>query len=131
MALLGSLTACAGHSPNQSASVNNSVVGPYEAPISIANVAYDLYRDWNYKLDDVQKSKQTHAVYAALESEYGVEYKWYHGNAMGVVKAVHGYPQGSGFCKVIYSTVMKNNKMRNFKDTACRHEAREGWHFVM
>jgi hypothetical protein len=127
--LLGSLVAC-GSRPYQSSSVQNSVVGPYEPSTSIAHVAYNFYKDFNYMLNEEQKQKQTHAVHMALESQYGTMFKWYQGDAMGFVKAVHGYPQGSGFCRVIYTTLVVKDRQRNFKDTACKEAGHDGWRFV-
>ena len=126
-----SLVGCAGHSVNQSASVTNSVTGPYHAAVSSADLLWQFTQDFNYRLNDKQKSKQTHAVYAALESDYGMVYKWFEGDAMGAAKAVHGYPQGSGFCKVVYTTVAVKNRQRSFEDTACKEEGHDGWRFVV
>ena len=56
---------------------------------------------------------------------------WFEGNAFGAAKAVHGYPQGSGFCKVIYTTVKVNNRQRAYEDTACKEAGHEGWRFVV
>ena len=78
-----SLIGCTSHSVNQSASVKNSVTGPYGAALSSADIGWRLYQDWNYRLSDSQKAKQTSSVYAALESEYGVVFKWFDGNAFG------------------------------------------------
>jgi len=126
-----SLIGCTSHSVNQSASVKNSVTGPYGAALTSADVTWRLYQDWHYRLDDSQKAKQTSSVYAALESDYGIVYKWFEGNAFGAAKAVHGYPQGSGFCKVIYTTVKVNNRQRTYEDTACKEAGHEGWRFVV
>ena len=81
-----SLVGCAGHSVNQSASVKNSVTGPYHAAVSSADLLWQFTQDFNYRLNDKQKSKQNHAVYAALESDYGMVYKWFEGDAMGAAK---------------------------------------------
>ena len=126
-----SLSGCLGHSVNQSASVKNSVTGPYGASIGSVDMSWQILQDWHYRLDDQQKAKQTSAVYSALESEYGVIHKWFQGEAFGAAKAVHGYPQGSGFCKVIYSTVAVKNRQRTYEDTACKEEGHEGWRFVV
>jgi len=130
-ALLGSLSACASNSPYQSNSVKNSVVGPYSAANSLLYIGYREWKEHSFKLDDDQKRKQTGAVYSALEGEYGVVYRWYLGDAMGGAKAVHGYPQGSGFCKVVYSTIVKRDKETNFSETACKEEGHEGWRFIV
>ena len=126
-----SLAGCMGHSVNQSASVKNSVVGPYGGASSSVDIMWNMYKDFHFKLDDSQKQKQTSTVYAALEGEYGVVYKWFEGNAFGAAKAVHGYPQGSGFCKVIYTTVKVNDRQRTYEDTACKEAGHDGWRFIV
>lgn len=129
--LLGSITACSSNSPYQSSSVYAPVVSPYDSSTASLYLAYKQVLESNYRLDNEQKNKQTGAVYSALDSEYGVVYKWFHGDAMGAVKAVHGYPQGSGYCKVIYSTVIIRDKQRNFEETACKEEGHQGWRFIV
>lgn len=131
MALLGSISACTSQPPNQSASVTNSVSGPYDSANSLLFTAYNAGIDRHYRLTPLQKRKQTHAVYSALHAEYGQEFTWYEGNAMGVTKAVHGYPQGSGYCRVVYTTLKKDLRQRNFKDTACVESGHQGWRFVV
>lgn len=131
MVVLGSITACSTNTPYQSASVTNSVVGPYGHSQSIVYYGYKYYQDVNYRLDDVQKAKQTGAVYSALEGEYGIVYKWFYNDAMGASKAVHGYPQGSGFCKVVYSYIVVRDKQKSFEETACKEEGHRGWRFIV
>ena len=58
-------------------------------------------QDFNYRLNDKQKSNKP-AVYGPLESDYGMVYKWFEGDAMGAPKAV--LLSRSGFCKVVYTT---------------------------
>tara|TARA_B100000780_G_C21114367_1_gene450679 strand:- start:1497 stop:2087 length:591 start_codon:yes stop_codon:yes gene_type:complete len=130
MATLGSLVAC-GATPYQTSSVQGAVSGPYANVNSSVALAYNFIQDRHYSLNPQQKQKQTMAVYSALESEYGVLHQWYEANAMGGVKAVHGYPQGSGFCKVLYSTVVVDNKQRNFDETACKEAGHDGWRFII
>jgi hypothetical protein len=82
------------------------------------------------RLDSTQESKQKLAVLSALNGDYGDEYKWYEGDAMGIAKAVHGYPQGSGICKVVWETVYKGNKKSDFERTACVEWGHQGWRFI-
>ena len=128
--ILSSLVAC-GTTPYQTSSIQGAVSGPYSNVTSSVSLAYNFLNDRHYRLTDQQKQKQTMAVYSALESEYGVLHQWYEANAMGGVKAVHGYPQGSGFCKVLYSTVVVDNKQRSFDETACKEAGHEGWRFII
>ena len=131
MVLLGSLTACGAHSPLQSNSVQNSVVGPWGHSNSAVYYGYKLWQEKEYRLNDLQKTKQTASVYSALEGDYGVAYKWYEKDAWGAAKAVHGYPQGSGFCKVVYTMLVVRDKQKTFEETACKEEGHKGWRFIV
>ena len=130
-ATLISLAGCSS-SPMQDtpASVTGSSFRNYHSPTSSVALVYNYFQHKNYSLSEQQQSKQTTAVYAALESEYGQKFNWYEKNAKGTVKAVHGYPQGSGFCKVIYSSITVNYNTKNFEETACQESGHNGWRFV-
>lgn len=80
-----------------------------------------LTMELSYRLTPEQKRKQTAAVYAALESDYGEVYTWYDDDARGMVKAVHGYPRSfrQGYCRVIFSQIERGASVRSFKETAC------------
>ena len=117
-ALLGSITAC-GTLPQQSASIQRSASVSNEGTSAIM-FAYNVF-DWSrYSLNKEQKRKQSTAVHAALESDYGTVYKWYEEDAKGEVKAVHGYPINSGYCRVIYTLITVRGKSRHFEETACQ-----------
>ena len=118
MVLLGSITAC-GTLPHQSESIQRSASVSNEGTSAVL-FAINVFKWSRYSLTDEQKRKQTHAVYAALESDYGTTYKWYEDNAKGEVKAVHGYPINSGYCRVIYSMITVKGKSRHFEETACQ-----------
>jgi surface antigen len=128
--LLGSLGACASHSPYTSNSVNYAPVHSNVPGHQLGIILYNLGKYSSLRLSPEQKQKQTTAVYSALEGEYGDVYNWYEHTAMGSVKAVHGYPQGSGYCKVIYSTVTNKGSSRNFTETACKEAGHDGWRFI-
>jgi len=130
-ATLISLAGCS-TSPMQEtpASVTGSSYRNYHSPTSSIALVYNYFQYKNFSLSEQQKNKQTTAVYAALEGDYGQRYNWYERNAMGTVKAVHGYPQGSGFCKVIYSSITVNNSTNHFEETACQESGHNGWRFV-
>jgi len=128
--MFASIVGCAapmGQSYLQSGSIRDTT--DYESVGSIVSRFEQLGTELGYRLSDQQKTKQTHAVYAALESNYGTVYTWYEGNARGAVKAVHGYPNWSGFCRVVYSQVEKNGEVRTFEETACTRGTNEQWRF--
>ena len=129
---LSSLAACNTTTPYQSSSVYRpTVTGPgVETGILISTVGA-MYTGSVYGLDKQQKMQQSAAVHTALDSDYGRVVSWYDRDAMGHVKAVHGYPQGRGYCKVIYSAVTVRGRTKEFTETACQnyYDSR-GWKFV-
>lgn len=129
--LLGSLTAC-GSTPYQSGSVRYpAVVQPENSTSLLVYAVENLYISTTYGLNEAQKYKQNATVYTALETgEYGQVFEWYERTAMGRVKAVHGYPQGSGFCRVVYSEITVKGRSRHFEETACKEAGHDGWRFV-
>ena len=129
-ALLSSITAC-GHLPQQSESINRSAKSNYSPGASPVTFIIDVL-DWSrHTLTDEQKRKQNSAVQAALESDYGIVYNWYENTAKGSVKAVHGYPISSGYCRVIYSMITVKGKSRHFEETACQSSGTQNeWRWV-
>ena len=128
--LLGSLTAC-GTLPQQSESISRSAKMHYSPGVSTVTFALDIL-DWSrHTLTTEQKRKQNSAVQAALESNYGIVYNWYEETAKGSVKAVHGYPISSGYCRVIYSMITVKGKSRHFEETACQSSGTQNeWRWV-
>ena len=130
--MLGSISACSSTSPYQSDSVSRPVViAPNGGNSLIVSAVHDVYIVSKYGLNNTQKHKQTQAVHTALESDYGKTVYWYERDAMGAVKAVHGYPQGRGFCRVLYSSVTVRGHSREFQETACKKNYESSrWYFV-
>jgi len=130
MVMCASIVGCSSHSPYQSQSIRKPAVVTSNTSASITMWALEnAYISTRYGLDTVQKQKQNAALYAALESGYGEQFEWYERDAKGSVKAVHGYPQGSGFCKVVYSLVTVKGRSKHFEETACLKVGYEGWRF--
>ena len=128
--LLGSLTAC-GNLPQQSESISRSANTSYYSPTNSFLFAMNVLNWQSHTLSDEQKRKQNSAVYAALESDYGTVYNWYEHDARGSVKAVHGYPISSGYCRVIYSLIEVKGKSRHFEETACQSSGTQNqWRWV-
>lgn len=126
--ILGSIVGCSS-SPYQSQSIKQPSVRHKVTASEMLNIFQMAVVNHRYGLDDVQKQKQTAALYSALESEYGKEYFWYERDAKGVVKAVHGYPMGAGFCRVVMSYIEVKGRGREFTETACQSVEYEGWRF--
>lgn len=128
--ILSSTVACSAITPYQSDSVRQpSVVAPHGGGSLLVDALANLYTNARFGLTERQKEKQNAAVYTALESEYGKLIQWYEKDAKGAVKAVHGYPMGAGFCRVIFSYIEVNGQGREFQETACKSVEYEGWRF--
>lgn len=128
---LASITACSTSSPYQSQSISRPAMINSDTSASAAVYAVEsAFITMRYGLDDVQKQKQSAAVHAALNSEYGEIFHWYERDAKGSVKAVHGYPMGSGFCRVLYSQITVKGRSRHFEETACTKVGLSGWRFL-
>jgi surface antigen len=131
MVTLGSLVGCASQPMQQSESVRRSAaVHTTGSGLGIIGVVYGMAKYDYFSLSKDQKQKQNAAVYAALESDYGVVYEWHDGNARGAVKAVHGYPIQSGTCRVVFSMIEVKGRERHFEETACMSTGHRGWRFV-
>jgi surface antigen len=130
-ATLGSIAACSSTTPYQSSSIERPVVTPTHSGSLIVDAVNELYLTSLYGLNDTQKQKQTAAVHTALETDFGKVVHWYERDAMGAVKAVHGYPQGRGYCRVLYSLITVKGRSRELTETACRKDyERSEWYFV-
>lgn len=130
-ATLVSITACSTSSPYQSQSISRPAM--INGDTSASAAVYAAETAWitmRYGLNEVQKQKQNAAVHAALNSDYGKVYHWYERDARGSVKAVHGYPMGSGFCRVVYSEITVKGRSRHFEETACTKVGVSGWRFL-
>ena len=129
--IIVSISACSS-TPYQTRAVDvPAVKSPTGGASLMVDVMQGIYLTSKYGLDTQQKQKQTGAFYTALESDYGKVISWYERDAKGHVKAVHGYPQGSGFCRVIYSLVTVKGRSRHFEETVCKkHYEDTRWHFV-
>lgn len=130
-AIIVSLSACS-VTPYQSSTISTPVVtAPNGGGSMIVSAVQHVYIANRYSLDKDQKLKQTQAVYTALASDYGKVIHWYEQDAMGAVKAVHGYPQGVGFCRVIFSAITVRGTTRQFDETACKkHYEDDHWYFI-
>lgn len=129
MVTLGSLAGCASQPMQQSESIRRSAA-VHSGGINAFDLAFNMSKYNYFSLTDEQKRQQNAAVYAALESDYGVTYNWYDRNASGAVKAVHGYPIQSGICRVIYSMIQVKGKEKHFEETACTSTGHKGWRFI-
>ena len=131
MVTLGSLVGCASQPMQQSESIRRSAaVHTSGTGVNAFDLIFNMSKYDYFSLTEAQKRQQNAAVYAALESDYGVVYDWYDGNARGAVKAVHGYPIQSGTCRVVYSMIQVKGKERHFEETACMSTGHKGWRFI-
>lgn len=127
-----SLAACSSVTPYQSSSVSSPVVtAPTGGGSMIVSAVQSIYITNQYSLNKRQKRLQSQAVYASLDADYGKVTHWYEQDAMGAVKAVHGYPNGVGFCRIVFSAITVKGTTRQFEETACKkHYEDSHWYFI-
>ena len=105
----------------------------YHPGANIYALTYNLIKYNHYGLTQEEKMKQQQAVFHALNNtQNGDLVEWYNveNNSKGQVKVIQTYPQGSGYCRTVYSMITKNNSSRNFNETACKEAGHEGWRFI-
>ena len=128
------LTAC-GTTSNTSKSLSSqkSVSHNYTHAGTSVEVWYNFMRHNMSKLSKQDQKKQDKAVYFALDNlEEGKVVAWHNVEAdtHGFVKVVASYPHGGGYCRVIFTQIKKKDKVRDFKETACKDVAYHGWQFI-
>ena len=87
-----------------------------------------------FSLSKEDKKKQQQAIFYALDNlSEGEIIRWHNNdsNSWGRIKVVSSYPHGSGYCRVIFSQISKKGKIRDFKETACKDVAYDGWLFII
>lgn len=137
LSLAGSLlllTQCATHTVAvDSQSTYKSVETVYSTNMSSANYLTNFLKFNYYMLSAEDKDKQKTAIYFALNNlDHDVVTSWYSNNseAQGHVKVVSSYPQGSGYCRVIFSHLIHKGRERSFSETACVDISHSGWRFI-
>lgn len=110
-------------STNDAYGSNNSVVG------LVSN-----YTKWSVnRMNKHDRKQQEQAVFFALNNlPPGEQTEWYNGNSgsYGLVKVAASYPQGSGYCRVIWSQISYRGKSRTFSETACINAVDNTWRFM-
>lgn len=128
------LNQCASHTVAvDSQSTYKSVETVYSKNMSSANYMANFFKYNYYMLNDEDKDKQKTAIYFALNNlDHDVVTSWYSkdSQAQGHVKIVSSYPQGAGYCRVIFSQIVYKGKERSFSETACLDMAHSGWRFI-
>jgi len=103
-------------------------------PVDTSVGALINYMSWQAnRLEPYDQQQQEQSVFFALNNlQNGEMTRWYNGNtgAQGAVKVSMTYPQGSGYCRVIMSQIIYNNKQRDFKETACINAVDNSWRFI-
>ena len=106
----------------------------YASGLHSVTLASNFLKYKFFSLSKEDKKKQQQAVFYALDSlSEGETIRWHNENknSWGKVKIVSSYPQGSGYCRVIFSQISKKGKIRDFKETACKDVAYDGWLFII
>lgn len=111
-------------------SVKSSANNSYLPNKSYVSVVSNFFKWEMNKLPYEDQVKQEQAVFFALDnSNEGEVIEWYSDHSSGKVSVMMSYPQGSGYCRVIFSQINYKNKSRDFKETACRNGSSD-WKFL-
>ncbi len=100
---------------------------------STINVATNYFKWSTNRMSAVDRKQQEQAVFFALNTlKPGEITDWYNGNtgAHGKVMVAMSYPQGSGYCKTIFSQIVYKGKQRDFSETACINAVDNTWLFL-
>jgi len=129
------LTACGTttNHPHNSLSSQRSVSHNYTHAGTGVEVWYNFVRNNLGKLSKEDQIQQNKAVFFALDNlTEGKVVAWHNvtEDTHGFVKIVASYPQGSGYCRVVFTQIQKKGNARDFKETACRDVAYAGWQFI-
>lgn len=134
--LLSSLLLTACGTPTKttnSLSTHKSVSHNYTHAGTSVEIWYNFVRNNMGKLSKEDMKKQDQAVFFALNNlEEGKVVAWHNmeKDTHGFVKIVASYPHGSGYCRVVFTQIQKKGKVRDFKETACKDVAYQGWQFI-
>jgi len=132
---IGLLSACSAQNTltHTSKSSYASTQSDYQ-PVDTSVGAMLNYMSWTInRMEPYDQQQQEQSVFFALNNlQNGEVTRWYNGNtgAQGAVKVSMTYPQGSGYCRVIMSQIVYNNKQRDFKETACINAVDNSWRFI-
>jgi len=132
------LTACSSTgekitSYSDSHSTTSSVQSTYQPNNNYVGLIVNFTKWHWYRLPEEDQRAQEQAMYFALDNvDNGDSTSWYNNDTgtNGTVMVVSTYPQGSGYCRVVISRLTYKNKIRDFKETACKETGHLGWRFV-
>ena len=133
LSLCISLTACG--TPTRtyiSDSVGSSANTSYSPNTSYIIIVSNFAKWKSYKLPAEDQLLQEQAVFFALDNlQEGDTTEWVgkENASHGKVRVVMTYPMGGGFCRVLLSQINYKQKVRSFKETACKNGSSK-WKFV-
>jgi len=123
----------AGQLTHNSYSTTASAHTDYANTGSTMNVVSNYFKWSTNRMSAYDRKQQEQAVFFALNTlKPGEITDWYNGNtgANGKVMVAASYPQGSGYCKTIFSQIVYKGKQRDFSETACINSVDNTWLFL-
>lgn len=108
-----------------------STANNYSQPKSIGTIMYNIAKHNAYSVPVEGRLKHEQCVYFALdELNIGEHCEWATRHAMGNVQVVNHYVAGSGYCTIIFNSVIYKGQTKGWKNTACVNEGRNtNWKF--
>jgi len=113
-------------------SVGSSANTSYSPNTSYISVVSNFAKWKSYKLPAEDQLLQEQAVFFALDNlQEGDITEWIgkENASHGKVSVVMTYPMGGGFCRVLLSQINYKQKVRSFKETACKNGSSK-WKFI-
>jgi surface antigen len=112
--------------------VGSSANTSYSPNTSYISVVSNFAKWKSYKLPAEDQLLQEQAVFFALNNlQEGDTTEWVGQKdaSHAKVRVVMTYPMGGGFCRVLLSQINYKQKVRSFKETACKNGSSK-WKFI-
>lgn len=128
--VLGKLLILICSTPALADNINNPRFFEYNGT-TFANRLADVTFGWFRTLDDDQMEQyQQSLIHALLVADNGKSVSWYKRDASGVATPVLTWPNGNGYCRRVYVSVIAYNVQKNFQSTACYDNAHRNWRWI-
>lgn len=128
--VLGKLLILTCSAPALADNINNPRFFEYNGG-NFSNRLAEVTFGWFRTLDDDQMEQyQQSLIHAVLVADNGKSVSWYKRDASGTATPVITWPNGNGYCRRIYVSVIAYSIEKNFHSTACYNNAHSNWRWV-
>lgn len=128
--VLGKLLILICSTPALADNINNPRFFDYNGT-TFANRLADVTFGWFRTLDDDQMEQyQQSLIHAVMVADNGKSVSWYKRDASGTATPVVTWPNGNGYCRRIYVSIIAYSVQKNFHSTACYNNAHSNWRWI-